>query len=176
MADEQVTEFQFNPATTEATPTDNVPDSISWTASEFIAHQKDQGWYTWLVVSSALITGLMYLIVRDIVPTVMIAFGAIIFGIYAGREPRQLVYKLDDSGLHIGSRLYDMAQFRSFGVVPEGAFSSIVLMPLQRFSPPITVYYAPEDEDRIVAILADWVPYAEHQHDMVERLMHRIRF
>ncbi len=61
-------------------------------------------------------------------------------------------------------------------MVPEGAFSSVVFMPLKRFAPPRTIYYAPEDEDRIVGLLVNRLPLEEHRADAVDGLMRRIRF
>jgi len=149
---------------------------ISWTASEFIAHEKDARWYGMLALVACVLAGLIFLITRDAISTFIVILGAVLFGIYAAREPRQLPYQLSDHGLRIGQRYFDLQQFRSFSVVPEGAFSSIVLMPLKRFAPMTTIYYAPEDEDRIVDVLATQLPYVEHRHDLVERLMRQIRF
>jgi hypothetical protein len=39
-------------------------------------------------------------------------------------------------------------------VVPEGAFNSIVFMPLKRFAVPLSIYYDPKDEDKIIAVLS----------------------
>jgi hypothetical protein len=60
--------------------------------------------------------------------------------------------------------------------MPEGAFSSIVLVPLKRFSPLTSIYYAPQDEERITAMLAAHLPYEERKHDPIDKLMQRIRF
>ncbi|MEO7364518.1 MAG: hypothetical protein ABIV43_03355 [Candidatus Saccharimonadales bacterium] len=151
-------------------------EPISWTASEFIAHDKDSNWYVMLGLSTVIVAGIIYLLTRDIIATGFVLFVASLFGVYAGRQPRQLPYQLSNHGLRIGSRHYELRQFRSFSVVPEGAFSSIVLMPLQRFSPMTTIYYAPQDEDRIIDVLAAELPFVEHKHDVIERFMHRIRF
>ena len=66
--------------------------------------------------------------------------------------------------------------FKSFSVVQEGAVESIWLLPLQRFAPGLSIYFAPNDKDRILAILDDFLPVEEKEPDMVERLMHKIRF
>ncbi len=151
-------------------------DHISWTASEFIAHEKTSQWYITLAGVTAALALVVFLLTGDVVAILMIIFGASLFGVYAGRQPRQLPYQLNHHGLRIGTRLYDLQQFQSFSVVPEGAFSSIILMPLRRFAPMTTIYYAPEDEDKIVDVLSAQLPYAEHKLDSVERLMRRIRF
>lgn len=156
-------------------PPDYQP-SVSWTASEFIAHAKAPGWYAILAGSTAVAVLIIYVLTRDFISAAVVAIGAIFFGIYAGRQPRQLAYRVDEQGLQIGQKFYGYEQFRSFSVVPEGAFSSIVLMPLKRFAPVTTIYYAPEDEEHITNILANELPFAEHRHDAIDRLMRHIRF
>jgi hypothetical protein len=119
---------------------------------------------------------LIWLLTKDTISSVVILFAAFVFGFYARRQPRELAYRLDDGGLTIGPKFYPYAGFRSFAVMDEGAFSSVVFMPLKRFAPLVTIYYDPKDEENIVGLLSDRLPMEERQKDAVERLMWRIRF
>lgn len=163
---EQPEEVPSNPEQTE----------ITWTASEFVAHEKSASWYMGLAVAAAAIAGLIYLITRDFVSVGVVLFGAFMLGVYGARQPRQLDYSIDPSGVTIGQKYYPFSDFRTFSIIPEGAFSSIVFMPLKRFAPPTTIYYDPKDENSIVAVLSNSLPFEEGKHDAVERLMRRIRF
>jgi hypothetical protein len=49
-------------------------------------------------------------------------------------------------------------------------------MPLKRFGLPTTIYFAPEDEDRIVDIINQHLPFEPRDRDAIDRLMKRIRF
>jgi hypothetical protein len=49
-------------------------------------------------------------------------------------------------------------------------------MPLQRFMPPISVYYEPKDEAEILGVIGAYLPNEELRNDYVERLMRKIRF
>jgi hypothetical protein len=151
-------------------------DDITWTASEFVAHQKSAGWYGGLVAVAVVLTALIYLLTQSLISVAVIIVCAIVFGFYAGHQPRQLEYKLDSTGLNIGGKRYEYQSFRSFSVVSEAAFSNIIFMPLQRFAPLISIYYAPEHEEQIIDLLSDRLPFEEYRHDMVDRLMNRIRF
>jgi hypothetical protein len=151
-------------------------DGVSWTASEFIAHQKSPAWYGGLVAVALVLTVVIFAITRDIISVIVIFLGMGAFWYYAGRQPRQLQYQLDSQGVMIGQKRYSYDSFRSFAVVPEGAFSTIVFMPLKRFAPLITIYYAPENEDQIINVLSPHLPLEEYRHDAIDRLMHRIRF
>lgn len=168
-------EYAPSPALQPAPPA-GANDVVSWSASEFIAHHKTAGWYGLLVLATAFIAGIVFLFTRDKISTSVIIFVGVIFGVSAGRKPRTLGYRVDGASLTIGQKVYSYDKFRSFAVVQEDAFSSIVLMPLQRFMPLITIYYDPKDEQRIVDILAERLPVATHKLDWVDQLMRRVRF
>ncbi len=167
-----------------ATDTDEDGDSdtdveepvVSWTASEFIAHEKSAGWYVRLGLAALLGAGLMFLLTRDFVSVAVVVVAAILLGVYGSHKPRELEYRLGDRGFSIAEKVYNYDDFRSFSIVPEGAFSSIVLLPLKRFGMQLTMHYPPEEEESIVQLLSDRLPLEEPTHDRVDSLMRRIRF
>ena len=159
-----------------ASPPSGPGGTITWTASEFVAHQKSSGWYVILAVGSVIAAAIVYLLTRDIVSSLIIPVCAVALGVLAARQPRELMYRLDDSGLTIGSKHLPYSTFRSFAVMREGAFSSIVFVPLKRFAMLTTIYYDPNDEEKIVALLSDRLPLETREHDAIDRLMWRIRF
>ncbi len=150
--------------------------TISWTAAEFIAHDKTARWYGLLLLSAALSAGLVLLLTRDIISTSVVLVGAIILAIYAARQPKQQTYQANINGISVGQRYHSYEEFRSFAVTSEGGLTSIVFMPLKRFSPLTTVYCKPGDEDQIIDLFADILPFEEHTYDAFDRLMQRIRF
>lgn len=153
------------------------PDgTIRWTASEFIAHHKTAGWYLMLGVATVAVTAAIWFLTKDKISSGVVVLAAITLGFYGARKPRQLGYELSPSGVRIGEKYYAYEEFRSFAVMPEDAFSSIVFMPLKRFAPLTTIYYDPVDEENIVNLLADRLPMEERSHDAVDRFMRRIRY
>ncbi len=152
------------------------PTDVTWTASEFIAHHKSAGWYLGLAIGAAVFAAFIFFITRDVVSVIVVIVAALVLGSYGTRKPRQLEYQVDQKGLTIGGKHHSYEEFKSYSVTPEGAFSGISLMPLKRFAPIITIYYASEDEERIMAVLSPQLPYEEPQRDTVDSLMRRIRF
>ena len=178
MADERAA-FESNeyaPAVPANQQTHHTEESVAWTASEFIAHEKSPQWYLAMAGAGSAVAAGVYLITRDMFNTVIVAIAGIIFGVAAGRQPRQMQYGVDQNGVSIGKRFYPYTDFRSFSIADDGAFRSIILMPLKRFMPQLSIYYDPAAEDRIAEVLAAHLPIHEHQHDMTEKLMRRIRF
>ena len=153
-----------------------LPDDIHWTASEFIAHEKSAGWYGLLALAGLAAAALDYLITRDLFSTVVILFAAAMFGVFAARKPKTQEYSLSRQGIQIGVKSYDFQDFKTFSVAEEGAIASIVFMPLKRFMPPLTLYVAPDMEDRVVDYLSAFLPFEQHKADAVDNLLRRIRF
>lgn len=151
--------------------------SYSWSASEFIAYHKSFGWYASAILAIVLIGALVYVITRgDIISTLSVVVFGILFLVYAGRKPRVLQYSIDSSGLHIGEKTYPFGLLRSFSVINEGSLRSIYLYPLKRFMPPISLYFEPQEETTIVELLGSYLPQEEKNQDLVDKLMHKIRF
>jgi len=149
---------------------------VAWTASEFIAHHKSPTWYFGLALCGIVLAALAYLLTRDKITAGIIIFCFLIFGIAAGRQPRVIAYRLDDSGLSVGERHYPYETFKAFALVDEGNFTSLVFLPLKRFGTTLTVYFDPQDEDHILDVLSEYLPLEQGKLDLFESLMHRVRF
>ncbi|MBA3758552.1 hypothetical protein H0X10_02890 [Candidatus Saccharibacteria bacterium] len=176
---EPKSQWQFNAeedSDTASVTSTATHDPVEWTASEYIAHEKGANWYFILGAVVIIFAVFVYLLTQELVSTVVIIIMGAAFGAFAMRKPQELKYRLDNNALHVGARSYLYSQFKSFTVVEEGVIHSIMLMPLQRFMPPLSVYYAPEDEDKIAEALSSYLPYEDRKQDFVDKLMRRIRF
>ncbi len=163
--DAHTTQWQHTPA-----------PSITWTASEFISHQKSPGWYAALLGGTVVFAALVWVLTKDLISAGVIVFAGVMFGVYATRKPRQVTYTLTAEGVEIDGRQHRFNEYRSFSLQSEGAFSSITLTPHKRFGFITSIYYDPADEDKIIDILGYRVPHEERDPDLVDQLMRRMRF
>jgi len=164
---------------TQATGETEAPqpgESIGWTASEFIAHSKTALWYIGLMLITVIAAGLSFVFSGDFFIVGVIVIISFLFGWTASRKPRELPYLIDFNGLTIDKKLYPFSGFKSFSIVNEGGVDAIWLMPLQRFAPGISIYFDPNDKDKIADILSEYLPIEERKPDLVDTLMHKIRF
>jgi len=150
--------------------------SITWTASEFIAHHKDARWYASVVGGTLVLAIIVRLLTRDNISTVMVVIIGAVFCIAAARKPRQLTYEIAEDGISIGEHFYPYDSFKSFSVVHEGAFASLELVPLKRFMPLTSIYCSPDNEDDAIDLLAEFLPYEERGHSLIDIAARRIRF
>ncbi|MCL4358037.1 hypothetical protein M1512_04070 [Patescibacteria group bacterium] len=154
----------------------NIDMSISWTASEFIAHEKGASWYIYLFIGAIVLAGIIYVLTKDAITASTIIIAAIALAIFAAKKPREQQYRIDRHGLSVGDHLYPFEKFRSFAVMRQGEFSSLQFMPMRRFAVGASVYFNPADETKIVDLLSSYLPMQEKGQDPLDGFMWRIRF
>ncbi len=159
-----------------AVPPTGSEGSITWTASEFVAHQKSPSWYLLLVAGSIVLAAIFWLLTKDILTSSTVLVAAIMLIVVGSKKPRELTYHIDNKGLSIGDKSFPFDQFRSFSVYRQGAFCSLVFKPLKRFAFLTTVNYDPADETKIMDILTSYLPVEEQKRDFIDDLMWKVRF
>lgn len=155
----------------------NSPPEVEWTASEFIAHIKGANWYLMYGLAVVALTAFVFLVTsRDIVSSSIVFVVGIIFGFFSAKKPRVLHYGLNKTGVIIEQKSYPYTGFKSFSVIDDGPVHSLILMPMRRFAPTISIFFATDDEQKIVQKLSDYLPVEHAKYDAVDRFMQHIRF
>ena len=161
----------------EITNTRDKPTDISWKALEYAQHEKNAIWYIVLAAMAAGFAVLAYFInAKSIIAPLAIIMFAVMFAILASRKPRELDYSINKTGVSVGSKLYPYANYKSFMIVEEDELRSIWLIPLKRFNLIVPIYFQPEDEKKIVDVLANIIPAENQKLDLVSQLMHYLHF
>jgi len=159
----------------DSRPSDT-PEKLTWTAKEFIEHQRGGGWYAVLILGSIVLAGLFYLLTRDFFAVGATLAACLIMLIYAGHKPNEQSYELTHSSLKIGSKIYKYNFFRSFSVIHEGEHTSINLESIKRYMPPIVIYFPPEYEKQVTNLIGNHLPLEEESQSLTDRITHRLRF
>lgn len=149
---------------------------VQWSASEYIDHKKGFAWYLALFLGAILVTALLYLFTRDILSSIIVLVLLGVFAVLAGRKPRVLEYRLDTTGIAVGNKFYAYGEFKSFTLEEAGPVKSITFLPMKRFMPPISVYFAPQDEPKITTALSQFLPYEQRPSSTIDNFMRSIRF
>lgn len=174
------TQWQFNadsaPTVTNASAIAQTSESVQWSASEFIAYQKTAGWYLLLFFGITAVAAIVFLATQDYLSSGAIVIAGILFLVFASRKPRVLAYSINSSGLTIGEKHYAFKDFRSFSIIEETHVRSIMLTPLKRFMPAISMYFEPSDEQKITEALSAYLPYEDRKQDAIDKVMQRLRF
>ncbi len=150
--------------------------SVEWTASEFIAHTKSIIWYLALAGITLVLAALIFLITKDKISTAVVVVAGVLLGVYGARKPKEVNYKLSGDGLVMADKNYPLSNYRSFSVIEEGAFRTLVFLPVKRFGLLLSIHYDPVDEDKIMNILGQYLPMEERKKDLLDDLLWKIRF
>lgn len=163
--------------TTENNQQSNNDGSLaSWSASEFIAHDKPKNWYFILFIIAIVLSALIYLITREIFSVIIVLVLSAAMAVYGRVKPRVLAYAIYPDGFKVGDKLYPYSVFRSFSIMDDTNIPSLQLLPQKRFMVPISVYCTPADIDAIADILGEFLPYEHKERDMIDKFSSRIRF
>lgn len=159
----------------QATPQD-VGQPLTWTATEYVEHKKPMGWFLGLGVATLCLGAAVWFMAKDIFLTVTVMFGTAIFGVYAARRPKEAAYSLEGPSLTIASRSYNLGDFRSFSIAPEGSLLAIELAPMKRFATYTVVYCHPKDQEKIAGLLSAYLPMTPPRNDLTDQFLRRIHF
>lgn len=171
-----------SPVTNDNQSDDNFPKHVAdeepvyWSASEYIHGEKNSLWFIVfaIVVISLIAVDLLFLKSYTFSVLVVVMAAAVI--IYSRRPPRQIDYTLSgDQGLYIGDRLYHFNEFKAFGLIRDGEHHSIMLIPIKRFDPGVSVYFPEEAGEKIVDILGARLPMESLKLDIIDIIVRKLR-
>jgi len=149
-------------------------EPVTWMAREYIHHEKGATWFILFTVVIAALIGVSVW-TRAWSFTALITVIAVVVILYSKRPPRELAYSLTDDGLTVDNTLHKFDDFKSFGVIRDGDNFSIMLIPIQRFQPGITVYFPEESGEAIVDMLGSRLPMKELHLDAIDRIVRMLR-
>ncbi len=149
-------------------------ESVAWSASEYIEHQRGAGWYFALAAATLAISAGLYFLKDKFAAASVIIVGVIV-AFFVQRKPQQIPYELSGRGVQIGEKFYSYNQFKSFSIIRDGPLSNVSFLPLKRFMPPISAYFDPKDEQQIVEIVGDHLPYEDRNPDRMDVISRRLR-
>ena len=151
-------------------------DSISWSASEFVHHEKSAAWYLLVCIASLAVAAAIYFVTKELFSAIVIAIVGVAFSALGALKPKVLEYAIAPDGIKIGEKHFSFEAFRSFAVIEDGAMPSLQLLPHKRLAIAITMYFEPKDGDKIVNILGEYLPFEHRTRELVDKLAAKIRF
>lgn len=160
-----------------ATPVDLPDDTpIQWTAKEYVHLDKGPWWYILFVVIVIGLIAIDILLLKEWTFSVLVVVMAVALVVYIRRPPRDIQYSLSGrQGLYVGERLYHLSDFKAFGLIKDGDHHSIMLIPIKRFAPGVSVYFPEEAGERIVDILGQRLPMENLKLDAIDVLVRKLR-
>lgn len=156
-------------------PDDNEAQHVRWQATEYIQREKDGLWFVAFVIVTLGLMAVAIFLIRSVTFAILIPVMATALLTYTHRPPRLLSYTLSGKGLHVNDHLYSFAEFKAFGVIHDGGEYSIMLVPIKRFRPGVTVYFPEEVGEALVDMLGTRLPMRELHLDVVDKIIRKLR-
>ena len=189
-ADQSATPDQALPPTstnqtTSSTETRQLPqiEPVAWTASESITEKRSGRWYgiaTAIFIVVIAVTILLFIFnvidLMALISSIVLVVAMFIALIISTRLPsRELSYVLSGEGISINGQNHPFSEFRAFGVRQQGGLWQLVLIPVRRFGLEVVTYIDEQHGERIVDILAGFLPMEEVPENGVDKLINRLK-
>lgn len=151
-------------------------NAVTWEAADYIHHEKTGSWFAAYALVVLALAAFVLFVLKDFVVLILLITMAIALFIFARRPARIVRYSLTPRGIHIGQEFHALTEYRSFGVIRDGDFYAIMLMPLKRFAPTTFVYFSTEVEgEQIVDLLGTVLPMESAKLDWIDVIIRKIR-
>jgi hypothetical protein len=149
---------------------------VQWSAKEYVELSKGAWWYVIAAIVALSLIAADIFFLKSYTFSALIVVMVVALIIYIRRPPRDIHYTLSGrQGLYVGERLYHLTDFRAFGLIKDGDNHSIMLIPIKRFSPGVSVYFPEEAGEQIVDILGQRLPMEELKLDVVDIIVRKLR-
>ena len=165
-----------NVQTADNTAAMSLPEQqpVQWQAPEYIQDHRSAWWFIgfWVVVMVFMVIAVV--LIKSWSFAILIPAMAAALTIYSHRPPRQISYVLSSKGLYVNEKLHPMSEFKSFGVVQGESLPSVMLIPVKRFRPGLTVHFPAEAGEAIVDMLGSRIPVQEIRLDFFDKLIKQL--
>jgi hypothetical protein len=172
---------------TESAP-DQTPDTVGlpqkpaasepvhWSANESIDADKGGLWFVALIIVALLLIAGDIFLLKDYTFSVLVVVMVAVIILYSRRPARLIDYTLSgEQGLYIGEKLYHFSEFKGFGLIQDQGHHSILLIPVKRFSPGVSVYFPEDVGERIVDIFGARLPMHDMKLDFIDTIVRKLR-
>jgi hypothetical protein len=148
---------------------------IQWQAPEYIQERRSPWWFIAFWVVTITLIAVAAFVIQSWSFAILVPAMAAALMIYSHRPPQMLSYVLSSKGIYINEKLHPMSEFRSFGILKDESLPSLMLIPVKRFRPGLTVHFPHESGEAIVDFLGQRIPMKELQLDALDKIVRKLR-
>ncbi len=158
-------------------PSDGIDltEPIAWNAPEGVRVQRGAVWYILFAIVLVGLMALAILVFKNWTFTILLPIMAVALFVLSNKNPQTINYAISPKGIYIADTLHDFSEFRAFGLLHENNQHSILLLPVKRFSPGLTIYFSEAEGEKIVDMLGARLPMQEIKPDALEKFIRLIK-
>ncbi len=161
----------------KSSPSDGIDltEPIAWNAPEGVRVQRGAVWYVLFAIVLAGLMALAILVFQNWTFAILLPIMAVALFVLSNKNPQTINYAISPKGIYIADTLHDFSEFRAFGLLHENDQHSILLLPVKRFSPGLTIYFSEAEGEKIVDMLGARLPMQEIKPDALEKFIRLIK-
>lgn len=150
---------------------------IIWHAPEFKYQSKDISWY-WLSIIAASILTLVSLWQKNLLFAIFIIIAETMLVIWAKELPKNLQFKLDKKGVHIGRiKSYNYEELSGFHIIEdEDKTGELILKTKNKLHPYIKILIASKDIPEIKEFLKNHLEEIDYEESLSDGISRMIGF
>ena len=158
-------------------PSDGIDltEPIAWNAPEGVRVQRGAVWYILFAIVLVGLMALAILVFQNWTFAILLPIMAVALFVLSNKNPQTINYAISPKGIYIADTLHDFSEFRAFGLLHENNQHSILLLPVKRFSPGLTIYFSEAEGEKIVDMLGARLPMQEIKPDALEKFIRLIK-
>ncbi len=150
-------------------------DMIEWSALEYEARERTQGWYIFmggaatLLVILGILAGSYFFIAF-----VLLAF--VVMVMYAKRSPRRMDFSITSEGIRAGTKFYRMSDLKSFWIFNSPNAKELSLEVKSGFMPFLRFPLGDTNPEEVKRVLLNFIPEEEHKELMTDQIARGLGF
>lgn len=149
---------------------------LQWSSYETIYREKNGLWFIAFISVAIILIFLDLFLLKSYTFSILVVVMSLAIVVLSIRPPRLINYVLSsNNGLYIGEKLYHFNEFKAFGVLRDEGYNSIVLIPIKRFLPSVSVYFPQELGEEIVDVFGARLPMETAKLDFLDIVVKKLR-
>lgn len=150
-----------------------MPEYIQWKAHEHAYKEHSVNWF-WGVGAIAIGAAILAIVFGNLLLALLIIVATAALLLQAVKKPKEITFRIDDAGVHVGATLHPYQNLDSFAVTDEHIF----LKSKKRLMPYLVIPM-PENEkeqDTMYDWLTQILPEEEMEEPVAEKIMDQLGF
>lgn len=152
----------------------NINDLIKWEANDG-GQSKSFTWYVSALLICVVAVALVNWLTKDLVSSATVFMAFLVMVIYGSRKPTTHNLQISHGVLSIDTKQYSLQNFKSFSIDERPGVEQVVLTPLKRFMPSLSLPLESKTAPDVINLLQGYLPIEDHKKDAIDDLISRFR-
>ena len=150
-------------------------EPIIWQAAEFDVYTRDWRWHAIFSLVLVLLVGYAIYSKQWILLAIVLVVGGLL--LFSNRiRPRQMTYKIDNSGLNVNDKLYPFEQLKNYWFHTKEGRVYLNFVSTSKFMPTITIKINPDQQENIKLALSNILPMSGNSgEDWIDKINHWLK-